>query len=567
MIRTTHNRKKSPIRPASITVIYCIVGGLYIIASDWFVGLFINDLDILWIGTLKGLGFVLITGLLLLYLMKREEKARERSETFYQTLVDSMEDALIVLNVPTRSIIFANPAASTIFGYSNDEFIGRKTEFLHVSQQHFDEFHNRGIDDLSKGRPFHTQFEMRRKDGSTFPSSHVVSLVTLSDGSQIALSMISDQTHLQQSAQRIEEQEKLLRQVAENLREVFWISDTAKQRLEYVSPAYREVWGRDPAELYDNAMGFVEAVHEEDRDWVKREVERQAEGNYDVQYRIVRPDGEIRWIWDRARPIVNDQGEVYRLVGIAEDITQLKIREDELMHARKLEYLGQLSSGITHDFRNYLAVILSNAEELEDEITDSQAQATIAAIKKASLDAREMTSRLLAFARRQSLKEEVLNLNAVISALLPILNPMLNNQTSLETDLAEDLSNTSIDRQNLESCLINMVRNACDAMPDGGRIVIRTHNGSSDAVDFGSTLPLEESEFVCLSISDTGQGMDAQTCLQVFDPYFTTKDIGKGTGLGLSMVHGFVKQSRGHIDVESEVGKGTTFHLRFPRLN
>lgn len=566
-MNTTHSQKISLIRPAAITAIYCVVGGLYIIVSDWFVGLFVNDLDVLWIGTLKGLGFVLITGLLLLFLMKREEKVRERSEAFYQTLVNSMDDALIVLDLPARTIIYANPAATTIFGYSNDELIGRSTEFLHVSRQNFDEFHNRGIDDLSKSRPFHTEFEMRRKDGSAFPSSHVVSIATLSDGSRIALSLISDQTLLQRSVQRIQEQEQLLRQLAENLREVFWVSDVKKQRMEYVSPAYREVWGRDPAELVDNPMGFLEAIHEEDRDWVSREVERQAEGRYDVQYRIVRPDSDVRWIWDRARPIVNDQGEVYRLVGIAEDITQLKLKEEELMHARKLEYLGQLSSGITHDFRNYLAVILGNVEELEDEIADRQAQTTLAVIKKATLDARELSSRLLAFSRRQALKEETVNLNTLVSDLIPILNPMLNNQISLETELAADLWNTSIDRQNFESCLINIVRNACDAMPDGGRISIHTFNETSADVQFGSTQPLEDTGFVCVSITDTGQGMDAHTRLHVFDPYFTTKETGKGTGLGLSMVHGFVKQSRGRIDVKSRIGEGTTFYLRFPRLN
>lgn len=548
-----------------IPAVYCLVGGLYIIVSDWIVGRYADDLNYLWIETAKGLGFVATTALVLWYLLRREENSRERSEAFFRTLVDSMQDAVFVLDVPERVLTYANPAATRIFGYENEEFLGRATEFLHVSTEHYKDFHNRGMQSLSEGIPFHTNFKMRRKDGSTFDSSHIVSLINFSDGSQMALSMVKDFTPLEISERKFREQEQMLRQVAENLREIFWISDTRKERMDYVSPAYRDVWGREPEELLNKPMSFLDAVHEEDYEWVRQEVERQHEGNYDVQYRIVRPDGEIRWIWDRARPIQNESGEIYRMVGVAEDITDIKLKEDELMHARKLEYLGEFSSGITHDFRNYLAVILGNAEILEEDIQDSGNRKTLSLIKQAAMDARESTNRLLAFARKQALREETVNLNELIDKLIPILNPMLGKQIKIETELGEGLWNTTIDRHNFESCLINIVRNACDAMPEGGSISISTGNESSSSADLSATQPIELSKMVCVRISDTGHGMDTQTSLHVFDPYFTTKESGEGTGLGLSMAHGFVHQSGGRIEVESTPGKGTTFSLYFPR--
>lgn len=390
-------------------------------------------------------------------------------------------------------------------------------------------------------------------------SDHIVSIVTT------IARQLGQYIGRKLSEDALRETETLFRQIAENLHEVFWVSDPETTRMEYVSPAYEAVWGRPVAEVYNNPQSFIDAIHPDEREWVAGRIARQAEGDYEAEYRIRRPDGEIRWIMDKGTPIRNDEGKVYRVVGVAEDITGLKQRETELAHAQKLEVVGQLTGGVAHDFNNLLTVVMGNLQLLERRVADDERQA---AQVRMALDATrrgaELTQRLLAFSRRQVLEPEVAGLNELVEGLVPLLKRTLGEAIELRTELAEELPPVRIDIAQFESALINLAVNARDAMPDGGLLLIETRKTQIDKYYAAHEPELTPGNYIAVSVSDTGSGIEPELIERIFEPFFTTKEAGQGSGLGLSMVYGFVKQSRGHVSVYSELENGTTIRLYFP---
>ncbi len=286
-----------------------------------------------------------------------------------------------------------------------------------------------------------------------------------------------------------------------------------------------------------------------------------------MQYRIVRPDGDLRWIWDRAVPIRDEAGRVTRIVGIAEDITELRRREAELRQAQKMEAVGQLTGGIAHDFNNLLTVILGNAESLRESLSaaDEEQQQDLKGIVAASQRGASLTQRLLAFSRQQILSRDRVDLNALVVEMTELLRRTLGEQIEIETRLASELWPITADRAQLETSIMNLAINARDAMPDGGRITLETANVSLSEEAAAPHADIGAGDYARLRVTDTGIGMPAAIAAKVFDPFFTTKEPDKGTGLGLSMVYGFVKQTGGSIEVRSAPGEGATFEILLPR--
>jgi len=257
-------------------------------------------------------------------------------------------------------------------------------------------------------------------------------------------------------------------------------------------------------------------------------------------------------------------GEVF-YTGIVHDLTAQKKAEDALRQAQKMETIGQLTGGIAHDFNNLLTVITGNLELLEMRIKD-QAQLDLLkeALEAAELGA-DLTSRLLAFARKSVLKPEVVNLNILLNDIRPMLERTLGANINLQVSMTDELWNTIVDAGQIESIMLNLVVNARDAMPKGGQLLIETKNIEIDPEYAESEFGLKAGDYVCLTVSDTGKGMTEEIRHQAFEPFFTTKQKGNGTGLGLAMVHGFAKQSGGHVAIYSEPGLGTTVNLYIPR--
>ncbi len=239
---------------------------------------------------------------------------------------------------------------------------------------------------------------------------------------------------------------------------------------------------------------------------------------------------------------------------------------EQLRQSQKMEAVGQLTGGIAHDFNNILTVILANADALqEEENLDVGVANRLDQIGQAVERASGLTRQLLAFSRKQPLNPKHTNINALVTTTGTLLRRALGEQIEIDSVLADSLWTVNIDRAQLETALINLCINARDAMPDGGKLLIETRNVTLDEAYIACNPDAVAGDYAMLSISDTGTGISPEVLAKVFEPFFTTKGVGKGTGLGLSMVYGFIKQSDGHITIDSEVGRGTSFKLYLPR--
>jgi PAS domain S-box-containing protein len=256
------------------------------------------------------------------------------------------------------------------------------------------------------------------------------------------------------------------------------------------------------------------------------------------------------------------------LEAIAEDITERRLLEDQFRQAQKMEAVGRLAGGIAHDFNNLLMVISGYTEVLLDQLTPGHPlHAKAEAIQQASDRATTLTRQLLAFSRKQLLELKVIDVNAIVTDMERLLRPLIGEDIELTTCLAPNIGCTRADAGQLEQVIMNLVVNAKDAMPTGGKISIRTAAVNLDDSYRPENTFIKNGPYVMISVSDNGQGMDRETQARIFEPFFTTKEKNKGTGLGLSTVYGIIKQSGGYVFVQSELGRGTVFTIYFPRVD
>jgi two-component system cell cycle sensor histidine kinase/response regulator CckA len=361
--------------------------------------------------------------------------------------------------------------------------------------------------------------------------------------------------------------EERFREMAETIRDVFWVAGPDGSKLQYVSPAYEIIWGRPlSGSLSEDRM---EAVVEEDRPRVSvflRELAKMPRGtDHRIEYRIVHPNGQVRWIEDRGFALEDSQGRVERTIGVAVDITDRKLLEAQLLQAQKMEAVGQLAGGVAHDFNNLLTVItgltsvLLDAENLPPDLAGHLKQ-----IYTAGERAAELTRQLLVFSRKQPVHMQTLQVNDILQDISKMLRRVIGEHITLELKLATPLPFVQVDAGMIEQVLMNLAVNARDAMPRGGRLMMETGQVALDAADLKGNPSARAGHFVVLRIQDTGEGIPPEVMPHIFEPFYTTKEVGRGTGLGLATVFSIVKQHQGWIAVESEVHSGTVFHIYLP---
>ena len=366
----------------------------------------------------------------------------------------------------------------------------------------------------------------------------------------------------------LRESEERFRELAANLDEVFWMSDPRTSRILYVSPAYEKIWGRTCQSLYEQPLSFVEGIHPEDRAGMLAALERQAaHGACQQEYRVVRPDGSVRWIWHRSFPVRDKAGELVRVVGIAQDISERKGLEEQLRQAQKMEAVGQLAGGVAHDFNNLLTIITGHSQLLlQDFDSSSPVRSKIGLIRATADRAAALTRQLLAFSRKQILEPTVLDLTAVVTGLTSMLQRLIGEDIEFAIVPGMGAGRVLADQGQLEQVLMNLVVNARDAMPHGGRLTIQTARVEIDRAFTALHPEVVPGVYAMLAVSDTGRGMNPEVQARIFEPFFTTKEVGKGSGLGLSTVYGIVRQHEGCITVESELGRGSTFRVYLSRV-
>jgi len=343
-----------------------------------------------------------------------------------------------------------------------------------------------------------------------------------------------------------------------------WVFDSESLKFLQVNEAAVKQYGYTREEFA--AMTSLDIRPEAERErFLKHLREWYGRGRYQGISQHITKDGKKLEVEIIAHPFQHAGREV-RLV-VAQDITERHQLEEQLRQAQKMEAVGRLAGGVAHDFNNLLMVIKGHTELLLNSAPQSeQAARKIEQIDRAADRAATLTRQLLAFSRMQVLQPRVMNLNNVVEDMGKLLPRLIGEDIDLLIQMASDLGRIRADASQMEQIIMNLAVNARDAMPNGGRLVIETCNAELDKVYNAAHPIVKPGSYICLAVSDTGTGMDAETQTHIFEPFFTTKEQGKGTGLGLSTVYGVVKQSGGFIWVYSEVGKGTCFKIYLPRV-
>lgn len=374
----------------------------------------------------------------------------------------------------------------------------------------------------------------------------------------------------QQALKTLQESEQRFNQLAENIHETFWLGAPDWNEILYISPAYEIIWGQKAEDLYRNPRLWIETVYPDDREQVINDIPKDINSIGECiefkKYRIQRPDGQILWIKARAYPIRDHDGQVIRIAGVAEDITEQVNMEETLRRTQKMDALGKLTGGIAHDYNNMLSIILGYTELLKGQIKDQPKLIKyIDTIHNAGERGTTLTRKLLAFSRKNTSDADTLNINTLLQDKQHMLDKTLTARINLTLDLEDKLWPVWLDSGDLEDAIVNLSINAMHAIDGNGQLTIQTRNISIDDAD-ARIFQVSPGDYVQLSVIDTGRGMNEATKEKIFEPFFSTKG-NEGTGLGLSQVYGFVQRSAGAIKLYSEPDLGTRMMLYFPRYH
>jgi len=618
------------------------------------------------------------------------ERQRNEVKLRWLTLAVDQSPASVFITDPRGTIQYVNNRFTKITGYSAAEAIGKTPRILKSGLTSPDYYKSLWTTILA-GETWRSEIQNRRKSGELYWDAVTVSPIRDQRG-VIAhfLAVQEDITNRKAAEQALHDRDERFRQLADNIKEVFFVQSADHGETIYINKAYEEIWGRSTESLYKNPQSFIEPIPEEDRPALFASIERNRRGEYagDVEFRVVRTDGSVRWMLAHAVPVRNDAGEVYRIAGVCSDVSErkkaeseLRAREDyyrtilenivdavfvadsegrmldanprafeltgysrdellrlrvidtyppedrvagearvaavvggkpsiaerrllrkdgtvlivetnasllpdgrmlgtvrditerrqleaQLRQAQKMEAIGRLAGGVAHDFNNVLTAVFGYVDLLSEELPqDSGAQKDLLEVRKAAERAASLTRQLLAFSRQQVLEPVVLELNELVTDFEKMLHRVIGEDVELRLSLGRDIGNVRADPGQIHQVIMNLVVNARDAMPTGGKLTIETANAELTETYADLHKPVAPGPYVMIAVSDTGSGMTPETQARIFEPFFTTKEKGKGTGLGLSTVYGIIKQSGGYVWVYSEVGQGTTFKVYLPRVD
>lgn len=620
---------------------------------------------------------------------EREASALRQSEEKYRTLVENSLQGLTIIQ--NSRLVFCNGRFAAMLGYSPEELLPLSPEdageLIHPGDRPLINERNR---DLLEGRSVDPRYEFRgvRRDGTVIWVEAYGSVIQYG-GKPAVQSVYMDITDRKKAENALRESEERFRLIAETIDEIFWIYDTEQNIATYISPAFDRIWGFSRERIINNRVPFMDMIHPEDKAKIFASAEQlSARQPMSYEYRIIRPDGSIRHIWNRGYPVTDKDGRITKSVGVGQDVTEWRQAEEALrdskeylnqiincigdpifvkdhkhrfthvndalcafacipresilgsdgipeevkqslweqeeavlrtgretitedtmndgngnphilmskkslltdkkgnkhivgvlrditeykrleslfLQSQKMEAIGVLAGGVAHDFNNLLNVINGYCELiLENFSGDESLRKDLEQIRNAGQRAAALTSQLLDFGRKQILQPEVFDLNHIIADMSSMLRRLIGEDIELVSNTQELPALIYADPGKVQQVVLNLVVNARDAMPDGGKLTIETANIDFDEGYTRDHPMAKPGPHVLLAITDNGIGMDTATQEHIFEPFFTTKPKGKGTGLGLSTVYGIVKQSGGFVWVYSEPEKGTSVKIYFPR--
>ena len=523
--------------------------------------------------------------------MRQRVASLERERAQFKRMAETdpyynSPDMFASADAVTERVLHCNHSLLTTLGYTEDELVGQPISKI---------YHPDCLEDattmftslVNNGEIRDVELVLRKKDGGTVDVNLSASTIRDDTGNPLYSRFIwRDITQQKETERELRESDQRFHQLADSIREVFWLMSLEGDEFYYLSPGYDEIWGRSRYDLIAEPMSWAESIYPDDLEQVLANFERQKRGEFvEYEFRIVRPDGEIRWIQARAFPVKDEGGNPYRVAGFALDITERKRAEEvsamqqrQLIQADKMTSLGILTAGVAHEINNPNNFILLNGETLEkawfsvmpilERYYQENGDFMCAGVLYTELqtDIREMTTGIIIGAKRiqeivdvlgdfahhgdEDLSQPV-DCNTVIDSAIVIVGNMIEKSTNrFSPQLDRNLPMVLGNAQQLEQVFINLITNACQALPDPSRsVVVSTRKSSKD---------------VLIEFCDEGAGIPPENLRRIMDAFFTTKRDTGGTGLGLSISYNIIKNHGGDLTFSSELGKGTTATVKLP---
>ncbi|MDR6928211.1 PAS domain S-box protein [Pseudomonas sp. BE134] len=498
-------------------------------------------------------------------------KTNSIEEMRFRLLIDAVVDYAIYMIDPDGIITSWNAGARRFKGYEEAEILGQHFSRFYTEEDRRAGLPQRALDTaINEGR-FEGEGWRVRKDGTHFWSHVVIDPIRDPSGKLLGFAKITrDLTDRKMAEETLKQSEQQFRLLVQSVTDYAIYMLAPDGRLTNWNQGAQRIKGYRPEEVIGQHFSMFYTPEDREAGEPQRALETaRREGRFENKAWRVRKDGTRFFAHVVVDPIWGDTGTLLGFAKITRDITEATLAQQDLertrealFQAQKMQAIGQLSGGIAHDFNNLLTVILGNLEIVRKRIgEDPKLTRLVDNARQGALRGVSLTQRMLAFARRQELKFESVEIPTLIEGISGLLRSSLGPSVVLETRFSAELEPVIADVNQLELAILNLVTNARDAMPDGGEIVISARKAEPRDQ---TRLSLKEGAYVCLSVTDTGEGMNEETLSSAMDPFFTTKGVGKGTGLGLSMVHGFIEQLGGRFVLKSHQGIGTTAELWIP---
>ncbi|MEN6446820.1 MAG: PAS domain S-box protein [Syntrophaceae bacterium] len=514
---------------------------------------------------------------------RQAEEALRLSEQCYRLLAENVRDVIWVVDKDLR-FNYVSPSIERMHGFTVEEalradyrdFVTPRSLSLilaKIREENLELLLSEQGHDPSWSRTL--ELEVIRKDKTLITAEITVSVLPDEKGAPSGLIGVTrDITERRRAEDALRESEERFRKMAEVSSDLFWMVTPDWSRTIYASAAFEKIFGISCEEVYRDPLAWLTLVHPEDLAREKNFLKSFSGQDHDHEYRIVRPDGTVRWIQNRGSSIRDAEGNVLFLTGMAEDITERKQAGEErrtyemrLMRAQKMEAIGTLAGGIAHDFNNILSAIIGYSELAQEDLDhDSHAHTCIEEILKAGERATDLVRQILTFSRQVETERRPVKVHLIAKEVLKLLRSSIPSTIALREHIDRTSGAVFADATQIHQVIMNLCTNAYQAMlGKAGEITLSLESVRLDSRSASQCLHLHEGPYLKLSVRDTGCGMDHETMRRIFDPFFTTKEKGKGTGLGLATVHGIVHDLGGAVLVESRPGEGSSFDVYLPR--
>jgi PAS domain S-box-containing protein len=490
----------------------------------------------------------------------------------FQLLVDAVTDYAIYMLDPNGIIVSWNSGAQRFKGYIESEILGEHFSRFYTEEDRATGLPRRALETAAREGKFETEGWRVRKDGTRFWAHVVIDPIRDGNGNLLGYAKITrDLTERRKAENALRESEERFRLLVQSVTDYAIFMLDPEGYVTNWNPGAQRIKGYTEDEI--RGQHFSRFYTQEDRatglPYRALEIAKR-EGKFEAEGWRVRKDGTRFWASVVIDPIYNDQKTLIGFAKITRDITERRNTQEALAQAQaalfqsqKMETLGQLTGGIAHDFNNLLTIIVNNLDLLTRSVTGARETRLIESAQRAAERGAQLTQQLLAFSRRQPLQPALHNPVSLIEGFETVLRRACGETVQLKLSLPSRISTINVDSAQFEAALLNLVVNARDAMPDGGELTVAIGETVVNE-QRASAWSIPAGPYVCLTVRDTGTGMTKEVAARVFEPFFTTKEVGKGTGLGLSQVYGFITQSGGHIEVDSEPGKGTKITMLLP---